>query len=108
MTFNDPRSNLEIAHLVLYSLAHDRFVHNSTVKIAQNDLDSFIEFLDSLEHYHTIVLDLKELLYPAKRIIDIRALGESSIKELIEVALDDFNKAVEILGDLLDRKYSVS
>jgi hypothetical protein len=104
MTEYDPRTKLDQAHMVLYRLAHDQFVDKISMGIALRDLDEFIALFERNERVHPCVFKMKELLLPGRKIIELHLADESSIKEIIEVALADFNKAVDMIGDVLQKK----
>ena len=104
MIQNDPRNKLAKAFMVLYSLAHDRFVDKFAMENALTEIDEFIAFLDRNGRVHSCISKITELLLPGRKIIEIHLADDSSIKEVIEVALSDFNKAVEMIGDILKRK----
>lgn len=103
MTEHDPRNKLAMAHMVLYSLAHDRVIDNFSMGNALKEIDDFIDFLIQNDA-HPVVFKIIDLLKPGRKIIDLHLAGDSSIKEVIEIALNDFDKAVEMLGDILKKK----
>lgn len=104
MIQHDPRNKLATAHMVLYSLAHDRCIDRFSMGTALKEIDDFIAFLNQNERVYSCVSKIIELLLPGRKIIDLHLADDSSIKEVIEVALGDFNKAVEMVGDILEEK----
>ncbi len=56
--------------------------------------------------YYIFPFEIKiiDLLKPAQKIIEIHLNGDSSLKEIIEVSFADFNKAVDMIGDILGEK----
>lgn len=56
---------------------------------------------------HPIVFKIIDLLKPGRKIIGLHLADDSSIKEIIEVALSDFNKAVAMVGNILEKKLPV-
>ena len=98
----DPRNKLAVAHMVLFRLAHDKFVDGVSMGNALKEMDDFIDFLNQTRGAPSVADQIVELLMPGRRIIEIHLNNESSIKEMIEVALSDFDKAIEIIGDMLN------
>lgn len=103
MIQHDPRNKLATAHMVLYSLTHDRCIDEFSMGNALKEIDDFIDFLIRKD-VHPVVFKIIDLLKPGRKIIELHLADDSSIKEVIEVALSDFNKAVEMVGDILKRK----
>ena len=89
--------------MVLYSLAHDRAIDKFSMEIALKEIDDFIDFLIHNDT-HPVVFKIIDLLKPGRRIIEIYKSDDSSLKEIIEVALADFNKAVDTIGNVLEKK----
>ena len=102
----DPRNKLATAHMVLYSLAHDRCIDKFSMENALKEVDEFTDFLIRNDT-HPIVFKIIDLLKPGRKIIEIHLNGDSSLKEIIEVAFADFNKAIEMIGDVLIRKLPI-
>ena len=103
MIKHDPRNKLATAHMVLYSLAHDRCIDKFSMENALKEIDDFIDFLIRKD-VHPVVFKIIDLLKPGRKIIELHLADDSSIKEVIEIALSDFNRAVVIIGDILERK----
>ena len=103
MIKHDPRNKLATAHMVLYSLAHDRCIDKFSMENALKEIDDFIDFLIRKD-VHPVVFKIIDLLKPGRKIIELHLADDSSIKEVIEIALSDFNRAVEMIGDILERK----
>lgn len=103
MIKHDPRNKLATAHMVLYSLAHDRTIDKFSMETAQKEIDNFIAFLIHNDA-HPIVFKIIDLLKSGQRIIEIYLNDDSSLKEIIEVAFADFNKAVDMIGSILEKK----
>lgn len=99
----DPRNKLATAHMVLYSLVHDRSIDEFSMENALKEVDDFIDFLIRNDT-HPVVFKIVDLLKPGRKIIEIHLNGDSSLKEIIEVAFADFNKAVDMIGDVLEKK----
>ena len=100
---HDPRNKLAITHMVLYSLAHNRVIDEFSMKNALKEIDDFTDFFIHND-IHPVAYEIIDLLKSGRRIIEIHQAGDSSIKEVIEVALCDLNKAVEMIGNILKRK----
>lgn len=103
MIQHDPRNKLATAHMVLYSLAHDRCIDKFSMGNALKEVDDFIDFLIRNDA-HPVVFKIIDLLKPGRKIIELHLADDSSIKEIIEVALADFNKAVDMIGNILEKK----
>jgi len=97
----DPRNKLAVAHMVLFRLAHDKFVDGVSMGNALKEMDDFIAFLNRTRSAPSVADEIIELLQPGRRIIEIHLNNESSIKEMIEVALSDFDKAIGMIGEIL-------
>lgn len=104
MTQYDPRNKLATAHKVLYSLMHDRSINEFPMGVALNEMDDFIAFLDDRKGAHPVILQVKDLLTPGRKIIEVHLSGDFSIKEVVEFAFDEFNRAIKIIGNLLEKK----
>jgi len=103
MATYDPRNKLATAHMVLYSLVHDRVIDKFSMETGSKEIDDFIVFLIHNDT-HPVVFKIIDLLKPAQKIIEIHLNGDSSLKEIIEVSFADFNKAVDMIGDILGEK----
>lgn len=103
MIQHDPRNKLATAHMVLYSLAHDRCIDKFSMENALKEVDGFIDFLIRNDT-HPVVFKIIDLLKSGRKIIEIHLADDSSIKEIIEVALADFNQAVDMIGSILEKK----
>lgn len=99
----DPRNKLATAHMVLYSLEHDRCIDEFSMGNALKEIDDFMDFLVRNDT-HPVVFKIVDLLKPGRKIIEFHLNGDSSLKEIIEVAFADFNKAVDMIGDVLEKK----
>ena len=106
MIKNDPRNKLATAHMVLYSLVHDRVIDKFSMGIALKEIDNLMDFLIRNDT-HPVVFKIIDLLKPGRKIIEIHFNGDSSLREIIEVAFVDFNKAIDMIGDLLERKLPI-
>lgn len=102
-TKHDPRNKLGMTHVVLYSLAHSRDIDKFSMENALKEIDDFTDFFIKND-FHPVAYKIIDLLKPGRRIIELYLDGESSIKEVIEIALADFNKAIEMIGGILERK----
>jgi CO dehydrogenase/acetyl-CoA synthase beta subunit len=103
MATYDPRNKLATAHMVLYSLVHDRVIDKFSMETGSKEIDDFIAFLIRNDT-HPVVFKIIDLLKPAQKIIEIHLNGNSSLREIIEVAFADFNKAIDMIGDVLERR----
>ena len=103
MIIHDPRNKLATAHMVLYSLAHDRCIDKFSMENALKEVDDFIDFLIRKD-VHPVVFKIIDLLKPGRKIIELHLADDCSIKEIIETALADFNKAVDMIGNILEKK----
>ena len=103
MIRHDPRNKLATANMVLYSLAHDRCIDKFSMENALKEVDDFIDFLIRND-VHPVVFKIIDLLKPGRKIIELHLADDSSIKEVIEIALADFNKAVDMIGNILEKK----
>lgn len=98
----DPRNKLEITHMVLFRLAHNKFVDKVSMGNALKETDDFIVFLNRTRGAPSVADEIVELLSPGRRIIEMHLNNEFSIREMIEVALSDFDKAMEMIGEILN------
>lgn len=103
MIKNDPRNKLATAHMVLYSLVHDRVIDKFSMGIALKEIDNFMDFLIHNDT-HPVVFKIIDLLKPGRKIIEIHLDDDSSLKEIVEVAFADFNTAIDMIGDVLEKK----
>jgi hypothetical protein len=103
---NDPRNKLAIAHMVLYKLAHDQFIDRISMENALKEIADFIGFLTKSKSAPSISERIVELLIPGCRMIELHLNNETAMLAMIEVALWDFDKAIELIGEILKENNS--
>ena len=99
---DDPRNKLETAHMILVRLAKGQDMDQFSLKIAKKEIDVFIEFFKRRENKFSFIPEIIDLLIPSQKIIELHLNNENSMRAMIEVALWDFDKAMVIIGKILN------
>jgi hypothetical protein len=103
---NDPRTKLAIAHMVLYRLAHNQFIDKLSMENGLKEIADFIGFLTKSKAAPAISREIVELLLPGCRMIELHLNNEIAMIAMIEIALWDFDKAMNLIGQMLDGQNS--